>query len=547
MAPSWCEADNIAKGALAGEIYFGSNAFNAWCSGNGRADKLVKLLATYQYAEVHDFQKPKLLLLGDTAPTEAVNLRKSRADTVEQYLRGKLPANSMKNVRFEAAAKGAATLPGMKPPPGSGKSVVQIMNKGEAITPLAAPLKKAATLAEALQVALQVFQRNPPAHANPQTRIRYWLEGRGKASIERGDDDYLVPGDTCVTNLAQPASRPLSPEDFAALRRAAFPRIGEQLKQVAATGNPPAEISAMLITIDNQIMAGVDFLIKAKNMEASTYGSGGLDQLSRFVSHRGADPSSFYAAYGFGAVKQDSETDTAMGIWTVKAANKWTWRYELRLGGDAKWTDVNNGRTSTGRWVQESDRIRFDWKKENSNEMGENRGVLDAAPAHSGRTERHLGVGGWHDTPDCRCSRPEDILRLVRSRISRQSRTTRRGWALAYGGMKGANLAARTLPLPWAGGEVGLPETPFTRFDGNSGEGVLHATAARTPALDLDLVRADERAITVWPRARRSRRSGTADRRSRDRRRQKRPPPSRRPSRGSAGAGSCRSRHPGSS
>src|SRR6478752_5232422 len=99
MAPSWCAADNIAKGALAGEIYFGSNAFTLGVAETAELDKLVKLLATYQYAEVHDFQKPKLLLLGDTAPTEAVNLRKSRADTVEQYLRGKLPADSMKNVR----------------------------------------------------------------------------------------------------------------------------------------------------------------------------------------------------------------------------------------------------------------------------------------------------------------------------------------------------------------------------------------------------------------------------------------------------------------
>jgi hypothetical protein len=170
-----------------------------------------------------------------------------------------------------------------------------------------------------------------------------------------------------VIAQSQEIARELSPGELNSLI-SKQPRIGPQLMTIAAPGNRLEDVRAMLTSIDAGIMAGVDFLIKKKAMEASTKGSLGLEQLSQYVSTRGNDRSSFYAAYGYGAVKQVGETDTAMGIWTVKA-DKWTWRYELRLDGQAKWTDVVNGKTGTGRWTMDGSEVKFTWDNSPNKEV----------------------------------------------------------------------------------------------------------------------------------------------------------------------------------
>src|SRR5260370_22721387 len=123
---SWCTPEKGGNGTIIGEIFFGLHSFAPGTAEQLELNKLVDILKTFQFAEVHDFEKPSLLLLGDAEAAEGNTIAKSRAAAVEQYLRSKLPPTSLLNVKIEAAAKGGALLPGMKAPPGQHQRVCQI-------------------------------------------------------------------------------------------------------------------------------------------------------------------------------------------------------------------------------------------------------------------------------------------------------------------------------------------------------------------------------------------------------------------------------------
>ncbi len=324
---SWCTPTKpkkkIASGNLIGEIYFNKRSSSLDNSDKKAIDKLADILATHPKG----IESTKLLVLGDTGPAEApkpnVTLAKQRAEAVVTYLRSKLPKNTQKLVKVEAAGKGA---PFPKPPPGTTRRrIVEIINRGKPIKAAPAPLKKAKSNKEAFEMAVSAWMMLGPKkgggwYTKESIRIAHWINGPAKAALIKGNDAYLHNMNPKVRRQVQTGSKKLNSKEWEALLDGN--RILRELKEVAAYGNPHQAIIERLLSIDAGILGGIDYIME----QAAKVGAGGrgegMWQMIRYILAKDED----WYPPAFGDVKHEDRNSI---YWIYFQDIKKGWREKL--------------------------------------------------------------------------------------------------------------------------------------------------------------------------------------------------------------------------
>jgi hypothetical protein len=396
MADSWCKPEterNSRPTVVIGEIYFEANSDALRNKETQELSKLVNVMKTYEFGSPPN--PANLLFVGDMASSERAGIGLQRALAVKNHL--------MANVSGAAISKfGSITTQGLSRTPQLGPrgpqstddpKVVKIFNNGDELRTFTAPAK---TVQEALAKALEVLNQNPGSFGDAaQTRrIRHWLEGTGKASVERGDDGYLSAEDYgSDLSVTQGKRRDLldalkvSEDRF----RSLISRIGPRL--MAQANKDKDTVITTLKGIDEGIKAGLEYMSNLRKFESQRTMTSGAAPIQAYVMKRGNDASSFYYVYvpkvGPDATFwRDSMPESGYalnsvedfaGTWTVTVDDrpgdrKWVFKYELKKDRTATWEDTRvkgAGHNGTGSWTLSGRRLEFKWNNSSNKEVWE--------------------------------------------------------------------------------------------------------------------------------------------------------------------------------